>query len=226
MKFGIIIAARLGSRRLPGKAMLPLLGIPVISLIIRRLKTSVLASKIVFATTVLAEDDKLAELVQKEGVDVFRGSDKDVLSRYVNAASLHDVNYVVRVTGDCPFVDGSTLDHVLDECRKLPSFDLVTTKPAYPHGIDFEIYPRKILEEINKLNISGQEREHHLNYIYKNEKNFNIQRLLPPSDLVMNDTIFLLDTPEDYAAMNAMVKDVNDIFISPSELVKRHAHAN
>ena len=226
MKFGIIVAARTGSKRLPGKALMPILGTPVISLIVRRLKTSKRVSKIIFATTVLPEDDELTETVQREGVDVFRGSESDVLSRYVNAALPYDFDFVVRITGDCPFVDGTTLDHILEQCLKFPSFDLVTTKPAYPHGIDYEVYPKKLLEEINGLHLTKEEREHHLNYIYRNEKKFKIHRLIPPAELTLKDTIFLLDTPEDYAMMTAMLKGLNDIFISPVELIKKYLHAN
>jgi len=226
IKFGVIIAARSGSKRLPGKALLPLFGIPVIVLIIRRLRTSRKADKIVFATTDLPEDDVLAEVVRKEGIDVFRGASEDVLSRYVNAALRYDFNYVVRVTGDCPFVDGETLDQVLEQCVKFPSFDLATTKPNYPHGIDYEIYPKKILEEINKLDITSEDREHHLNYIYNHKSSFRIYRLQPPAELLCDETLFLLDTTSDYNLIKGMIKDINDIFISPIELIKRYASAN
>ena len=202
------------------------MGIPVITLVIRRLKTSRIASQLVFATTQLAEDDELASVAEKEGVDVFRGAVDDVLSRYVEAASKYDFDYVVRVTGDCPFVDGPTLDQVLKQCITLSAFDLVTTKPAYPHGIDYEIYPKSFLESINKLPLTRKEREHHLNYIYKNEQKFKIKRLAPPVELKMRDTIFLLDTPSDYVNIKALLKDVDDIFVSPAELIKKHLYAN
>ena len=226
MTFGVIIAARMGSKRLPGKALLPLMGIPVISFIIRRLKKSKLASNIIFATTLLKEDDELASVAQNEGVEVFRGSENDVLSRYVQAASAYNFNYVVRITGDCPFVDAHTLDYVLNQCKSLRSFDLATTKPAYPHGIDYEIYPKVVLEKINELPLTAEEREHHLNFFYKNENQFTIQHLQPPPDLKLEDTIFLLDTAIDYANINAILRDINNIFVSPSELIKKHINAN
>lgn len=221
----MIIAARTGSRRLPGKALLPLMSVPVICLLIRRLKTSKLAEKIVFATTQLPEDDLLAETVKKEGIEVFRGSTDDVLNRYVEAALSFDAEYAVRVTGDCPFVDGSTLDIVLERCREIGSFDLVTTKPAYPHGIDYEVYRKNLLAEIYHLELTAEDREHILNYVYRNEDIFKIVRLEPPVELKSEKTIFLLDTPEDYQRMKTLVEGVLDIHVSPSELIRIHENA-
>lgn len=220
MRFGAIIAARTGSVRLPGKALLPIMGIPSISLLIRRIKTSRLLEEIVFATTLLSQDDALASAVEKEGVPVFRGSADDVLDRYVRAGEALKSDYIVRITGDCPFVDGPTLDYVLGECGRNMPFDLLTTKPAFPHGIDFEVYYKPCLAEINSYRLSESEREHILNYIYGNESSYKIIRVSPPENLFSDAPLFLLDTPEDYDRMKSMTQGRDDIFISPAQLIK------
>lgn len=227
MKFGVIIAARMNSQRLPGKALLPFLGIPAIVFLLRRLKKSKLIHEIILATTVLPEDDVLAQKAKQEDIAVFRGSSDDVLSRYVEAARNRNFDYAVRVTGDCPFVDGPTLDFILAKCPELSEFDLVTTKPAYPHGIDYEIYPVKLLGKINSLtDLSPVDREHILNYLYRNEKKYKIFRLEPPQELLLEDSSFLLDTQSDYERLTNLCKGFDDIYLRVPDLVKRIKHDN
>ena len=74
-KYGIIIAARTGSKRLPGKVLLPIHNLPMIVFLIRRVLNTKLADKIVFATTCLPEDDELCAVVRREGIPVFRGAE-------------------------------------------------------------------------------------------------------------------------------------------------------
>jgi spore coat polysaccharide biosynthesis protein SpsF len=221
MRFGAVIAARTGSTRLPGKALLPLLGLPVITLLLRRIRTSRLLDDLIFATTTLPQDDLLAETVAAEGTRVFRGPVDDVLSRYVLAGELLEAEYGVRVTGDCPFIDGPTLDFALNACRAQPRFDLLTTKPAFPHGIDYEVYSKAVLAEVNRQTLRPDEREHILNHIYEHEGRYRIIRIAPPPGMKTDQTIFLLDTQEDYRRMQAMTAGTEDIFISPVELIRK-----
>ena len=86
MKYGVVISARIDSSRLPGKALLPLGGVPMIIFLLRRLLPSQKADGIIFATTSNTEDDKLADIVAEEGIPVFRGAASDVMRRYVDVA--------------------------------------------------------------------------------------------------------------------------------------------
>ena len=122
MKFGTIIAARTGSYRLPGKVLLPLMDMEVLRLEIKRLKKSKYCENFILATTTNPEDDKLIEIALDENINVFRGDDENVLRRFVNAAEAifpFDIDYIVRVTSDCPLVGGDTLDLVLKKCKKI-----------------------------------------------------------------------------------------------------------
>src|SRR6056300_1192066 len=94
---GVIVAARTGSRRLPGKALLPLGGVPMILFLMNRLFDLKQNYKIILATTELPEDDDLAEVVLTAGFDVFRGANEDVIQRYVKAADYFGFDTVVRV---------------------------------------------------------------------------------------------------------------------------------
>ena len=226
MEFGVIIAARTGSARLPGKVLLPLMGLPVLVFLLRRLKTSQMTSRFIVATTDRPEDNSLAEVAEKEGARVFRGSSDNVLGRYVLAARGESFDYAVRATGDCPFIDGTTLDRVLKQCVALPSYDLVSTKPAFPHGIDYEIYPKVLFEQIDQDNPTPEEREHICNYIYSRSGQYNIVRLTPPSDMVCAQRLFLLDTPEDYSRMCRLLDGEHDIHISPADVIRKYNHEN
>src|SRR5690348_5122118 len=101
---GIIVAARTGSSRLPGKALLPLNGMPMILFLLERL-SPLKEARVAFATTRLESDDRLAAIVEEAGVPVFRGNAEDLVDRYVAAADHFGFDTVGRVTGDCPFVD-------------------------------------------------------------------------------------------------------------------------
>lgn len=220
-KYGVIIAARTGSTRLPGKALLPLGDIPMITYLIRRLKPSKLADAIVFATTDLPEDDKLAEIVEKEGIPVFRGANNDVVERYVNAAKHFGFDYVVRVTGDCPFVDADTLDFCIERCKELDEFDLASTKKVFPIGIDYEIYRSDTMEKIHLQNtLSASEREHLTLYYYNNPTSYKIIYLHPQKNWGCDDCVFTVDTAEDYAFARSIAQQVPSLGVELDMIIK------
>jgi len=221
MEFGAIIAARLASTRLPGKAMFPLFGIPVIALVIQRIKTSQLLDDIILATTENNEDDVLEQLALELKIKVYRGSVNDVLGRYVEAAKLGNFQYAVRITADCPFVYGKSLDFILSEFQEFGTPDLITTKPAYPRGIDYEIYRTGLLQEINAMNdLTPEDREHILNHLYRKEHLYKIIRVKPPAELKTETDFFLLDTPDDYLKMLRLTREIKDLQVSPAEIIR------
>lgn len=221
MKFGVIIAARTGSTRLPGKALLPLKGLPMIVFLIRRICLSRNADQIVFATTSLSEDDHLAETVAAEKIAVFRGANEDVVKRYVNAADKYAMEYVIRVTGDCPFVDGETLDYCIEQCRSVKSFDLATTKGFFPKGIDYEIYDASVMKHLHyKCSMTSEDREHLIKYIYDHPANFRIQRIVPPDRWNWHNKKFMVDTQDDYDAAQRLINNFDTINFSIENLIQ------
>ncbi len=106
MEVTAIVAARMGSSRFPGKSLALLGGMPMIEFLLRRLQKSKECKQIILATTVEKIDDPIEILGNKIGVDVFRGPENDVAGRFVEAAEMYEAEWVARITGDCPFVDG------------------------------------------------------------------------------------------------------------------------
>src|SRR5512134_3241120 len=113
MRVLVVIQARTGSTRLPGKVLADLGGLPVLEWVVRACRAAQAADGVVVATTTEAADDAVADLAASLGVDVVRGSEGDVLARYVQAVDEHPCDAVVRITSDCPFTDPAVIDAVI-----------------------------------------------------------------------------------------------------------------
>ena len=158
---GVIVSARTSSTRLPGKALLPLDGVPLIVFLLRRLKSPSRTHHLVLATTELATDDELAAIVEAEGISVYRGDADNLIARHVSIAEKFNFDTLVRITGDCPFVDADVLGSCLDMCSALDPFDLATTKGHFPVGIDLEIFSSAALKIISSsTDLNNHHREH------------------------------------------------------------------
>jgi spore coat polysaccharide biosynthesis protein SpsF len=207
-RIGVIVSARTGSRRLPAKALMPLSGMPMVIYLLERLKASRLSDEIILATTILDEDNKLANVVKKFGIQVFRGNHKNLIDRYTNAAKEYRFDTVVRITADCPFVDGVSLDYCLQTLENVSSFDLATTKGNFPVGIDFEIINFKSLFLLNqRTDLSEDDREHLTLFFYKNKQKFSIINIRPYFQFRDNDA-FTIDTHEDYVKLKTIAERV------------------
>jgi len=222
MEFSVIVAARTGSSRLPGKALLPLKGIPMVLFLIRRLLVSRLAEQIVFATTTLVDDDFLSWLVSREGIPVFRGDHEDVVKRYVDAAEKFGMEFVVRVTGDCPFVHGETLDYCLEYCENLGPFDLASTKKRFPVGIDYEIYRADVMSALhNKEDLSTSDREHLTKYFYDHSEKYMVKGIEPDPAWRWDGRPFTVDTPEDYTYCKGLSDSFETMYFGIRDLIQR-----
>lgn len=211
MKYGVIVSARMGSKRLPGKALLPLGNVPVVVFLLRRLKPSLEASSIIFATTNLPEDDVLADIVNNENIPVFRGENEDVSKRLIDAGIFYDIDNIIRVTGDCPFVDYVSLDYCIKKCKEWGMFDLATTKNNFPVGIDYEIFN---LMTLKKLHDNGQlgtdDKEHVTKYLYDHKNMYNIKSIFPKTEWISKNKRHLtLDTKEDYTYIKSIIDSLN-----------------
>lgn len=203
-KTGIIVAARTNSSRLPGKALLPLNGMPMIRFLLERLSPLEDAS-VVFATTTLGSDDQLAAIVQDAGVPVFRGNADDLVDRYAAAADHFGFDTVGRITGDCPFVDAAMLKFCMEQAANLTPFDLATTKGAFPVGLDVEFYPSRVMTRLHRqTELTARHREHLTLYMYDHKEKFTVHQLTAPSEWHRSRRSFTVDTPSDYEAAQAL----------------------
>ena len=208
----------MGSKRFPGKVLTPIQGIPILKLIETRLSTSKKLDDIIVATTDLESDDLIEQVCDEENIKCFRGSENDVLRRYALAAEGPIDRRIVRVTADCPFVSGETLDPVLEQCELNPDCALVTTKPDYPRGIDYEIVPFSVLSEIEKRATEPSDREHIFNFIYGKPHEFNILRLPCPNTLAKVQREFLLDTPDDLSTIEKALGSKSPLYARAEDI--------
>ena len=140
LKIVAIVQARMGSTRLPNKVMRPINGVPMIELLLSRLSRSKTIDQIVVATSVEGENQPLVEHVQALGYVCERGSEYDVLGRYVQTAVASQADTVVRITGDCPLVDPVLVDECVRRfCTENVDYLCNTTPPTFPDGLDVEV---------------------------------------------------------------------------------------
>jgi len=193
-----IVQARMGSTRLPGKVMLPLLGEPVLTRVMRRAARARTLDEVVVATTTLAEDDAIVALAAAEGWPVVRGSETDLLDRYLVAARAHDAEVVVRITSDCPLIDPDVIDATVRAFRAADVDYASNTlePPTYPRGLDVEVVARAALERGGREDADPSWREHATPYLYRHPELFRLLRV--PADDHHADVRWTLDTPEDY----------------------------
>ena len=173
MRIVAIIQARMGSVRLPNKVMRKINNVPMIELLLSRISQSKMIDKVVIATTYNSKDRELVKYLHKIGYSCEKGSETDVLSRYIKVAKLHKANVIVRITGDCPLVDSELVDQCIkkyldskvDYCSNI-------NPPTYPDGLDVEVFSLNALMKSIETK-EKYDREHVTPYI-KNSGKFSI----------------------------------------------------
>lgn len=200
-KIVCIIQARTTSSRLPNKVLLPLPyggGKTVLENVVKRVQKSKYISNVVIATTVNKTDDLIEEFCRKNKVDVYRGSEENVLSRYYETAKIFGAEKIVRITSDCPCIDYKVLDDLIEKhIKEGNDYTTNSLKRSYPHGLDCEIMNFDILEEAFHNAKEKFEIEHVTPYIYKsNSHKFKVGHLINKED--NHDIRVTLDTKEDY----------------------------
>ncbi|PWK16177.1 cytidylyltransferase domain-containing protein [Tumebacillus permanentifrigoris] len=198
MKRVVIVQARMGSSRLPGKVMLDLMGKPVLAHVIERCQSIAQIDEVVIATTENPSDDVLVHVAEHWGVTCTRGSEDDVLSRYYQAARASQADVVMRVTSDCPFLDPSVSGAVLQQLLSNPHLDYVSNGLvcSYPRGLDTEAFTFAALEKAYQEATLPFEREHVTPYLYQNPQIFQLASHENAVDY--SQYRWTLDTPEDW----------------------------
>ena len=171
MNVVIIVQARMTSTRLPGKILADLAGRPMLARELERLRRCTRANEIVLATTTRPTDDPVVALAEAEGVRHFRGSEHDVLSRYLGAARESKADVIVRITADCPLIDPAAVDDViaalLDDARGPADYASNIQRRTFPRGLDCEALHRDVLERVGRLGTSALAREHVTYFIHR-----------------------------------------------------------
>lgn len=170
MRTVAIVQARMGSTRLPGKVLRPLLGAPMLQRQLERLRRSARLDDIVIATSTRIEDDALEQFAINQGVQVVRGSENDVLQRFLLAAHASRAELIVRITADCPMIDGAVVDRVIEVAQSASSeVDFVsnTLQRSFPRGLDTEVFFLDVLMRLDRCASSAPAREHVTYHLYQ-----------------------------------------------------------
>jgi spore coat polysaccharide biosynthesis protein SpsF len=211
MRVVLIVQARMGSTRLPGKVLKSLLGKPMLARQIERLRIAKKIDAIVVATSDTSSDDPVAQLGKNIGVDVFRGSENDVLDRYYWAAKAARADIVVRVTGDCPMHSASVVDTVVEYFFNVTP-DYASNVTDSPEGQDTEVFTFAALERAWREARLPSEREHVTLYIRNHPELFRLEALRRPLGTLHPALHLSVDTPEDFAFAEAVFKNLGDYF--------------
>ncbi len=195
MKIACTIEARMESSRLPGKVLKKVMGKPLLQLMIERLNRVPSLDEIVIATTVNESCDPIQELADELGISCFRGSEDDVLGRVLGAAESVGADLIVETTGDCPLIDPEVIEKVIQAfLEKDVDYAANVLKPGWPRGMDVQVFPVGVLEEVARLTNDPHDREHVSIYIYSNPDRYRLYHLAANYP----ELRLTVDTPEDF----------------------------
>lgn len=221
-----IIQARMGSTRLPGKVLADIQGHPMLWHVVQRVRAARSLDEVVVATTTEAADDAIGILCGQLEVSCFRGSEKDVLDRYYQAARQLEAEAVVRITSDCPLIDPEVIDKTvrafLSEDADYASNSLVRT---YPRGLDTEVMTFEALKTAWSEAHQHYERAHVTPYLYENPKRFKIVSVTNEED--HSAPRWTVDTPGDLEFVRAVYsrfKNERFLLEDALKLMEREPH--
>lgn len=200
-----IIQARTGSSRLPGKVMYPLDGQPALEHVVTRTAQADSVTDVVVATSTEPQDDVIAQYAPTFGADVIRGNESNVLSRFERTVEEYDPNIILRITGDCPLIDPTTIDRVVapvDDGKADYASNI--SQRTFPRGLDVEAFTAESFETVISTATTQAEREHVTPYYHDNPDEFDIVNVT--SDQVFDeekytdrsDLRITLDEADDY----------------------------
>jgi glutamate-1-semialdehyde 2,1-aminomutase len=200
MKTVAIIQARMGSTRFPNKVMRPIFGVPMVELLFKRLAKSNELDQIVLATSIDERNTPLVDHVEKLGYICVRGSEEDVLDRYLKAARQVNADIIIRITGDCPLVDPVLVDDAINKFNALSVDYLSNISPAtYPDGLDIEVFTFAALERAALETNDKYDHEHVTPYL-RRDGLFKTANFSNNEDL--SELRWTVDEPADFKVIN------------------------
>ena len=211
-KIGIIIQARTGSKRLPNKVLKRINKKQnILEFLINRLKLSKTINKIIIATTNLKEDDRILK-INSTKIKFFRGSQNNVLKRYIDAAEKYSINHIIRITADCPFTDPNLIDRMTKKYTN-SHFNYVSNvnPPSYPNGFDVEIFSLKLAKRSLK-NFKTKKNMEHVTYSIRDKKKSKKLKVKAYNFMYkqnLNNNRLTLETFEDLKIIKKVEKKIN-----------------
>lgn len=209
----VFVQARMGSTRLPGKIMKAVFGKELLVHQVDRIRKAKTVDRAVVITTIKPEDDQVADLCLRNNIDVFRGSELDLLDRHVQAAKEYKADFVVKIPSDCPLSDPAVIDRVLNLWKENPDkYDYVSNyhPPTFPDGMDVEGCTFSILETAWREASKPHEREHAFPFIWDQPERFRVGNVVNTyGDMFMSHR-WTLDYEEDFQFIKAVMEALVD----------------
>ena len=219
MNIGVIIQARMGSARLPGKVLRTIGHLPLLGHVLGRLAMSKHKLSVVVATSTLVQDDDIAVFCQISNVKCFRGDESDVLDRYYQCAKLYEFKHVVRLTADNPFTDIEELDRLIDMHMQM-GFAFTHSFGQLPVGVGAEIFTFDALKQSWKEGHEPHHREHVDEYLIENPTIFKTGVLEVPTNKNKPALRLTVDTEEDLKKASSLVDQVNKNWLTTEQVIE------
>lgn len=208
-----IIQARMGSSRLPGKVLLDIAGRPMLAHVAARTQLASCLSDVLIATTTATDDDAIVELARSLEVPIYRGSEADVLGRYLGAARQYEAETIVRITADCPLIDPVVIDTVVGAFSTArPDYASNTLQRTYPRGLDVEVFGLEPLITAEFGAVEQYQRSHVTPYFYQNPDLFNLLNVAQEGD--DSHLRWTVDTHEDLQLVREIHERMGDEYFT------------
>ena len=208
MSTAIVVQARMGSTRLPGKVLKDIAGRPMLSYQMERLRRVKRVERIVVATPDHPADDAVERFCQKEKIACVRGSEDDVLARYHLAIERFPADVVVRITADCPLIDPAIVDEAIAAYE--PDYVSNMLEKTYPYGMAVEVFSAQTLREAHREAKDPAEREHVTPFIWRRPQRYRLKSLTMTPNLSHHR--WTVDTPEDFELVSRLLKTLKPRF--------------
>jgi|TARA_B110000014_G_C20124282_1_gene597628 spore coat polysaccharide biosynthesis protein SpsF len=216
----IFLPVRLASQRLPSKHLKIINGQPILLKLIRRLEKSKKIRKIIVCTTTAKSDDPLVDLLEKESILYFRGNEKDIIKRFLDAANFFNTDYIIDVEGDKIYTDPIFVDKVADELED-PTIDFVIGNDSLEKFNEFNNFipgfipagvKKSALEKLYKIKKTDDSETGYREF-FTTMNIFNCKYIIPKEFRDNpNDTRLTLDYEEDLKLANQIFTNLGDNF--------------
>ena len=232
----------MGSARLPGKALAPICGKPLLQRLCNRMALCQCAHEVIVATSDQPQDDVIEHCCTEWGVKLFRGPERDLTARLLGAANAFRLSAFVRVTADNPLTDPDGVDSLIAELRDQRRGNGVRPvlvhnmhRSGHPYGTGAEAASRTVLEYCNRHLSDLHEREYFAAYAKEHGSEFHCVKLHSASDLQRPNYFLTVDHEEDLRLIRRIyesvpggdhmrLQDVIQFLDANSQLAKANAH--
>jgi spore coat polysaccharide biosynthesis protein SpsF len=208
MKIVATVQVRMGSLRLPGKALIPVLGKPLLGHLLDRLALCRRLDEIVVATSTLPENDLIERYCTQRGTICYRGSEEDVLGRMLEALRSRYATIGVEVFGDCPLIDPMLVDEMIDRFQSDPALDWIGNDlvTSYPPGMEVEVFKVSSLADSDGRTADPKIREHGTLFMRQHPELYKICNVEAQGKLRRPELELEVDTAEDLEVIATVLK--------------------